>query len=90
MFDSIDPRWSNSRDRDGQNQLGREIYRDSRERGDDPRDALLSDLDLPPYRGASSAALTGQAVTGSTRMRVPTSLPHPDASTFPSASNNSY
>jgi hypothetical protein len=27
--------------------LDRRVYRDSRERGDDPRDALLSDLDLP-------------------------------------------
>jgi hypothetical protein len=50
MFDSIDPRWSDSRDRDGQDELDREIYRDSRERGDDPRDALLSDLDLPRGR----------------------------------------
>jgi hypothetical protein len=47
MFDSIDPRWSNSRDRDANEALDREVYRDSRERGDDPRDALLNDLDLP-------------------------------------------
>jgi hypothetical protein len=30
-----------------QNELDRGIYRHSRERGDDPRDALLNDLDLP-------------------------------------------
>lgn len=47
MFDSFDPRWSDSRDRDASDGLDREIYRDSRERGDDPRDALLNDLDLP-------------------------------------------
>ena len=47
MFENFDPRWSDSRDRNGQDELDREIYRDSRERGDDPRDALLNDLDLP-------------------------------------------
>jgi hypothetical protein len=47
MFDSFDPRWGDARDRDAHDGLDREIYRDSRERGDDPRDALLSDLDLP-------------------------------------------
>jgi hypothetical protein len=47
MFDSFDPRWNDPRDRDGTNELDRDIYRDSRERGDDPRDALLHDLDLP-------------------------------------------
>jgi hypothetical protein len=47
MFDSFDPRWNDPRDRDGTNELDRDIYRDSRERGDDPRDALLNDLDLP-------------------------------------------
>lgn len=47
MFDSFDPPWSDARDRGGQDELDREIYRDSRERGDDPRDALLNDLDLP-------------------------------------------
>jgi hypothetical protein len=47
MFDSFDPRWGDARDRDAHDGLEREIYRDSRERGDDPRDALLSDLDLP-------------------------------------------
>jgi len=47
MLDSSDPRWSDPRDRDASDRLDREIYRDSRERGDDPRDALLHDLDLP-------------------------------------------
>ena len=47
MFDSFDPRWSDSRERDAPNERDRDIYRDSRERGDDPRDALLNDLDLP-------------------------------------------
>jgi hypothetical protein len=47
MFDSFDPRWNDARDRDASDGLDRAIYRDSRERGDDPRDALLSDLDLP-------------------------------------------
>jgi hypothetical protein len=47
MFDSFDPRWNDPRDRDGTNELDRDIYRDSRERGDDSRDALLNDLDLP-------------------------------------------
>ncbi len=47
MFDSFDPPWSDARDRGGQDELDREIYRDSHERGDDPRDALLNDLDLP-------------------------------------------
>jgi hypothetical protein len=47
MFDSFDPRWSDARDRDANDGLDREVYRDSRERGDDPRDALLNDLDLP-------------------------------------------
>jgi hypothetical protein len=47
MHDSSDPRWSDSRDRDANDGLDRQIYRDSRERGDDPRDALLNDLDLP-------------------------------------------
>jgi hypothetical protein len=47
MFDSFDPPWSDARDRGGQDELDREIYRDSRERGDDPRDALLNDFDLP-------------------------------------------
>jgi hypothetical protein len=42
MFDSLDPRWSDPRDRDGQDEIDREIYRDTRERGDDPRDALLN------------------------------------------------
>ena len=46
MFGS-DPRWSDARDRDADAELDREIYRDTRERGDDPRDALLNDLDLP-------------------------------------------
>jgi hypothetical protein len=47
MFDSFDPRWSDARDRDSNDGLDREVYRDSRERSDDPRDALLNDLDLP-------------------------------------------
>jgi hypothetical protein len=47
MFDSIDPRWSDSRERDAHDERDRQVYRDSRERGDDPRDALLNDLDLP-------------------------------------------
>jgi hypothetical protein len=47
MLDSFDPRWNDPRDRDSTDELGRDIYRDSRERGDDPRDALLNDLDLP-------------------------------------------
>jgi len=47
MFDRFDPRWNDSRDRDGAGELDRDIYRDSRERADDPRDALLNDLDLP-------------------------------------------
>jgi hypothetical protein len=47
MIDNFDPRWNDDRDRDANDGLDREIYRDSRERGDDPRDALLSDLDLP-------------------------------------------
>jgi hypothetical protein len=47
MPDSFDPRWSDSRDRDAQEKPEREIYPDSRDRGDDPRDALLNDLDLP-------------------------------------------
>jgi hypothetical protein len=47
MLDSFDPRWNDPRDRDGTDELDRDIYRDSRERGDDPRDALLNDLDLP-------------------------------------------
>jgi hypothetical protein len=47
MFDSFDPRWTDSRERDVDDERDREIYRDSRERGDDPRDALLNDLDLP-------------------------------------------
>ena len=47
MFDSFDARWNDARDRDANDGLDREIYRDSRERGDDSRDALLSDLDLP-------------------------------------------
>jgi hypothetical protein len=47
MIDTFDPRWSDARERDANDGLDREIYRDSRERGDDPRDALLSDLDLP-------------------------------------------
>jgi hypothetical protein len=47
MFDNFDPRWSDARDRDSTDGLDREIYRDTRERGDDPRDALLNDLDLP-------------------------------------------
>ncbi len=47
MFDSFDPRSNDPRDRDETNELDRDIYRDSRERGDDPRDALLNDLDLP-------------------------------------------
>jgi hypothetical protein len=47
MFDNSDPRWSDPRDQDALGELDREIYRDSRERGDDPRDALLTDLDLP-------------------------------------------
>ena len=47
MFDNFDPRWSDPRDRDRQDDPDREIYRDTRERGDDPRDALLNDLDLP-------------------------------------------
>jgi hypothetical protein len=46
MFDSFDPRWNDPRDRDGTNELDGDIYRDSRERGDDLRDALLNDLDL--------------------------------------------
>ena len=32
---------------DGTNELDRDIYRTSRERDDDSRDALLNDLDLP-------------------------------------------
>ena len=47
MIDTFDPRWSDARERDVNDGPDREIYRDSRERGDDPRDALLSDLDLP-------------------------------------------
>jgi hypothetical protein len=47
MFDSFDSRWSDARDREANDGLDREIYRDSRERADDPRDALLNDLDLP-------------------------------------------
>lgn len=47
MIDTFDPRWSDARERDASDGLDRKIYRDSRERGDDPRDALLSDLDLP-------------------------------------------
>lgn len=47
MFDSFDPRWSDPRDRDAPDKLDREIYRNSRERAEDPRDALLNDLDLP-------------------------------------------
>lgn len=47
MFENFDPRWSDARDRDSIDGLDREIYRDTRERGDDPRDALLNDLDLP-------------------------------------------
>jgi DNA-binding PadR family transcriptional regulator len=47
MFESFDPRWSDPRDRDGTDELDRNIYPDSRERSDDPRDALLDDLDLP-------------------------------------------
>jgi hypothetical protein len=47
MFDSSDPRWNDPRDRDGIDELDRDIYRDSRERSDDPRDALLNDVDLP-------------------------------------------
>jgi hypothetical protein len=47
MFDSFDPRWNDTRERDADDERDREIYRDSRERGDDPRDALLNDLDLP-------------------------------------------
>ena len=47
MFDSVDPRWSDTRDRDVNDAFDRDIYRDSRERGDDPRDPLLNDLDLP-------------------------------------------
>ena len=47
MLDSFDPRWSDSRERDAHDERDRETYRDSRERGDDPRDALLNDLDLP-------------------------------------------
>lgn len=50
IFDSFDPRWSDARDRNADNELDREIYRDSRERSDDPRDALLNDLDLPRGR----------------------------------------
>jgi hypothetical protein len=47
MFDDCDPRWNDPRHRDMHDGLDRRVYRDSRERGDDPRDALLSDLDLP-------------------------------------------
>ena len=47
MFDNFDPRWSEPRDRAGQDEIDRKIYRDTRERGDDPRDALLNNLDLP-------------------------------------------
>jgi hypothetical protein len=47
MFDSFDSRWNDPRDRDGTDEPNRDIYRDSRERGDDSRDALLNDLDLP-------------------------------------------
>jgi DNA-binding PadR family transcriptional regulator len=47
MLDGFDPRWNDARDRDANDGLDREIYRDSRERGDDPRGALLNDLDLP-------------------------------------------
>jgi hypothetical protein len=47
MFDSFDPRWSDPRGRDANDEFDREIYRDSRERGDDPREALLNGLDLP-------------------------------------------
>jgi hypothetical protein len=47
MIDSCDPRWNDARDRDANDGFDREIYRDSRERGDDPRDAMLSNLDLP-------------------------------------------
>ena len=47
MLESFDPRWNSPRDRDSADELGRDVYRDSRERGDDARDALLNDLDLP-------------------------------------------
>ena len=47
MFENFDPRWNDSRDRDGHDELNREIYRGSREGGNDPRDALLNHLDLP-------------------------------------------
>jgi hypothetical protein len=51
MFDSFDPRWADDpRDRDADQAPDRAIYQDPRDRGDDPRDAVLHDLDLPRGR----------------------------------------
>ena len=58
MSENFDPRWSDGRDRDSTDGLEREIYGDTRERGDDPRDALLNDLDLP--RGLERELVPGR------------------------------
>lgn len=46
---SFDPRWNDARSREVDDAT-RDIYQDARDRGDDPRDAFLNNVDLPRGR----------------------------------------